>query len=95
MDKDVPMTVFEYTMARFERTIRRLIIALIIAMVLLFATNIAWLHAWNQYDYADVTVDTEQGNANYVNAGANGVINNAKDSGSTENKEKQEKCQTN
>lgn len=81
MDKEVPMTVFEYTTARFERTIRRLIIALIIAMVLLFATNIAWLHAWNQYDYQTVTVDSEEGgNANYVEAGHNGVINNAKDS---------------
>jgi len=95
MDKDVPMTVFEYTMARFERTIKRLTILLIIAMVLLFATNVMWLYTWNQYDYADVTVDTEQGNANYVNAGANGVINNAKDSGEKQDQEKQEKCQTN
>ena len=95
MEKDVPMTLFEYTTARFERTIKRLIIALVITIVLMFATNIAWLHMWTQYDYADVTVDTEQGNANYVNAGANGVINNAKDSGEKQDQEKQETGQTN
>ena len=86
MEKDVPMTVFEYTTARFERTIKRLIIALVITIVLMFATNIAWLLVWNQYDCDTVTVDTEQGNANYV--GASGVINNAKDN-SQETKEKE------
>ena len=87
MDKDVPMTVFEYTMARFERTIRRLTILLIISMVLLFATNVIWLYTWSQYDYDTVTVDTDEGHANYI--GASGTINNNAKSSSKETQEKE------
>ena len=47
MEKDVPYLVFEGQMARNERSIKRLIIALIIAVILIFATNMAWLYAWN------------------------------------------------
>ena len=87
MDKDVPMTVFEYTMARLERTIRRLTILLIISMVLLFATNVIWLYTWSQYDYDTVTVDTNDGNANYI--GASGTINNNAENSSKETQEKE------
>ena len=52
MEKDVPYLVFEGQMARNERSIKRLIIALIIAVILIFATNMAWLYAWNLYDYS-------------------------------------------
>jgi hypothetical protein len=78
MHKDpVPYIVYEYTMARFERTIKRLIFVIIVAVVTLFASNMAWLYAWNLYDYEDtqIIVDGEsKGNANYI--GASGVINN-------------------
>ena len=83
-DKNVPYIVYEGTIARFERTVRRLIIVLIIAVILLFASNALWLYEWCQYDYSNVTVDSEDGgNANYLEAGMNGVINNA-ESGSKE-----------
>ena len=80
-ERQVPYLVYENTIARFERTVKRLIIVVVILAVLLFASNMAWLYEWNQYDYADVTMDNlDGGNANYVGAGANGVINNGETS---------------
>ena len=79
MEKDVPYHVFEGQMARNERSIKRLIIALIIAVILIFATNMAWLYAWNLYDYSTETVeiDSGEGIANYI--GNDGEINNGED----------------
>lgn len=76
MDENkVPFIVYEGTIARFERTIRRMVIVIILLIVAFFATNALWIYEWNQYDYKDVTVDSRDGgNANYV--GASGVINN-------------------
>ena len=71
----VPFIVYEGTVARFERIIKRLTILVLIAVLLLFASNAIWIYEWNQYDYTDVTVDSQDGgNANYI--GASGVINN-------------------
>ena len=81
---DVPYIVHESAMARNERTLKRMIIALAITVVLLFATNAAWLYVWNQYDYESevVTVDSEDGgNANYI--GNNGDINNGESGSET------------
>lgn len=79
MEKDVPYLVYEGQMARNERSIKRLIIALIIAVILIFATNMAWLYAWNLYDYSTETVeiDSGEGIANYI--GNDGEINNGED----------------
>ena len=55
----VPYIVHESTMARNERTVKRLIVALIVAVSLLFASNAAWLYAWMQYDYASEETITE------------------------------------
>lgn len=77
-DNKVPYIVFEGTVARFERTVRRLVIVLAIAILLLFASNALWIYEWNQYDYGAVGINNEDGgNANYI--GANGYISNAKD----------------
>ena len=60
------------------------VLDLAIAVVLLFATNAAWLYVWNQYDYESevVTVDSEDGgNANYI--GNNGDINNGESGSET------------
>lgn len=82
-DKDVPYIVYEATQARNERTIRRLIIVVIVAIVLLFASNAIWLYAWMQYDYVatseDYSIDLSTkggGDANYI--GNDGDINNGK-----------------
>lgn len=65
----VPYIVYEGEMARQERHIKRLIIMLAIMLFLFFASNMAWLYVWNQYEYVDedVTVDSRDGgNANYI-----------------------------
>ena len=64
----VPYIVHESAMARNERTIKRLVIALIVAVVMLFACNAAWLYVWQLYDYSSeqTTVDAEDGVANYI-----------------------------
>ena len=88
----VPYMVHEEDIARFERTVKRVVIALIICIFAVVASNIAWLYVWNQYDYvADetVTVDGENGNANFVRNG--GVITNGENSGKNEEAEDQEK----
>ena len=64
-DNRVPFIVYEGTIARFERTIKRLILLVGITILLLFASNAIWIYEWNQYDYSDVTMDnTDGGNAN-------------------------------
>lgn len=93
LQKDVPFIVYEGTQARNERTVKRLITALALTIVLIFASNGAWLYAWLQYDYSGdatetVTVDGESGNANYardggsiVNGEDNSCKNDEKDTG--------------
>lgn len=75
-DNKIPYIAFETEMARHERTIKRLLIALVVAVALLFASNVAWLCFFNQFDYATdtVTQELDAGNANYI--GADGTINN-------------------
>ena len=87
MEKDVPYLVYQGTMARFERTIKRLVIALAITIVLLCASNFYWAYFWSMCDFSDVTIDSQDGgNANYI--GENGVINNGEsDSQETDGKE--------
>ena len=67
----------QYDMARFERIIKRLWITILALLILFAGTNALWIYEWNQYDYSDVVVDSQDGgNANYLEAGMNGVINN-------------------
>ena len=91
-DKDVPFYAFESAVARGERSIKRLIIVLAVAIILLFASNAVWLYAWMQYDYVatseDYSIDLSTkggGDANYI--GNDGDINNGKGTGteSTDN----------
>ena len=44
----VPFIVYEGTIARFERTIKRLIILVGITILLLFASNAIWIYEWKQ-----------------------------------------------
>ena len=83
--ENVPYLAHESAMARSERHTKRIWIALIVAVVLLFASNAAWLYAWCQYDYTSEQqiIETVQdgegvnivggGNVSY---GANGEDNN-------------------
>lgn len=80
--KDVPYIVHEAALAREERHIKRLVIALVTAIVLMFLSNAIWIWAWTSYDYAseESTYTYQQdgegvnivGSGNEVNNGAEG-----------------------
>ena len=77
MDKEqmtVPYIVFEGSMARSERHIKRLVIALIIAVVMIAVTNIAWLYYESQFDTVEYAQDGE--GINNINTGEQGNILN-------------------
>lgn len=58
----VPYIVHESAMARNERHIKRLVIALIVSIVMLVLSNLAWLYMWNSYEYVgDATTYSQDG----------------------------------
>lgn len=73
----------ELICTRMDKINKRTMIALILTIFMLFASNAAWLWAWMQYDYESeyttttttetVTVNAKDGVANYANNG--GVVN--------------------
>lgn len=82
----VAYIVHESAMAREERKEKHLVTALILAVLLIFASNALWLWAWTSYEYVgeEVTVESkDKGNANYIGANASGVIYNGEDNGET------------
>lgn len=78
MEKDVPYIVYESEAARHERTIKRLITIILISISFLVITNLAWLLVFNSYDVTSTSTEivTDEGNANMLEAGMNGEINN-------------------
>jgi hypothetical protein len=85
--ENIPYIAYDMAQARNERHIKRMIVALIVAIALMFASNMAWLWAWNSYEICgevyteEVLVDSaDGGNANYI--GNDGDIINGEDSSS-------------
>ena len=76
--ENVPYIVHESSMARMERQIKRLWIALLVAVFLLFASNAGWLIYESQFETFEYSYDYQQdgqgtniiGNGNDVNNGA-------------------------
>ena len=58
-NKDVPYIVYEGSMARQERTIKRLWILAIILIVALVGTNAGWVYYESQWQYVDTTTSQE------------------------------------
>ena len=58
--KDVPFCVYESMASRSERTIKRLIVALIISVLLLFATNVVWLVTDFSYTTEEQIIEANQ-----------------------------------
>jgi len=86
----IPYFAHEGMMVRLERANKRLTVALIIGIVLIFLCNAAWLWSWMQYDYVEdgteiiTNVDSEgDGIANYT--GNNGGVNVGESNRSQEN----------
>ena len=59
--ENVPYIVHETAMARNERNVKRMVVALVAAICLLFASNALWLWAWMQYDYESYEAITDNG----------------------------------
>ena len=67
METAVPYIVYEGEAMRAERRNKRLITVLIIALAMLFVSNLVWLYAWTSYDYvsAETVVEATDGMANF------------------------------
>lgn len=86
----VPYVVHEATVARQERHIKRLWIALIVAWAVVLAVVGIFTYERLQYDYTgtyeEIIVDAEDnGNANYI--GQDGNIYNGENNGTENNEE--------
>ncbi len=82
----VPYVVHEATVARQERQIKRMWIALIVAIALMFFTNMIWVGVFSSYDYSseEIIVDAEDnGNANYIGQDGN-IYNGENNSAETQ-----------
>ena len=79
-EKNIPYLVHEAEQAKSERTIKRLILALLVSVILIFACNAMWLYAWMQFEYVgeEVTIDGTDGIASYMGGG--GTITNGTNS---------------
>jgi cell division septal protein FtsQ len=80
----------DLAMAHMAKIIRLLIVAVLICVFLLAASNAAWLYAWNSYDYSgteEIVVDGKEGTANYIGGDNSGrlIINGASDSAEDQN----------
>ena len=70
--ESVPYIVHESSMARMERQIKRLWIAVIVAVCLLFASSAIFAYAWLQYDYGSYEITSDgDSNANYIGQDGN------------------------
>ena len=58
--KDVSYIVFESTLARFDRVIKRLWVIILILVFLLLGTNLAWLYYESQFEETTTTTTTTQ-----------------------------------
>lgn len=83
----VPYIVHEGVMARNERTIKRLLIALVITILLLFASNAMWLHYISDCDIQTFEYTQDGEGVNLVGDG-NGVSYNEPESQNPGNTEK-------
>lgn len=80
----VPYFAYEGEITRQERHIRRLWIALIVAIVLIFASNGAWLLYESLYDTISYTQDGA--GLNNINTGEQGNVYGTEDKNQTSKK---------
>ena len=74
----VPYIVHESSMARMERQIKRIWIAVIVAVCLLFASNAGWLIYESQF--ATISYEQDGEDINNVNVGEQGDLINGTES---------------
>lgn len=76
--ENVPYIVHEAAMARNERNVKQLVIALVVAIVLVFTTNVGWLIYESQFE--TITYEQDGEGINNVNYGDQGDLNNGAES---------------
>lgn len=59
-----------------KRQSKRWFISFIICLILLFASNMAWLYVWNQYDYESYSYEQDGDGVNNINSSIGGDVNN-------------------
>lgn len=69
---DVQYIVFEGELARAERHIKRLWIALIVAIVALLCSNLAWLYYESQFE--TISYSQDGAGLNNINTGSQGGV---------------------
>lgn len=72
VQQDVPYFVHEACEARSERIIKRLVIALVLSIILLFVSNLAWLNYMDDFDFMSYEY-TQDGEGVNVVGNSNGV----------------------
>lgn len=77
-EKQVSYAAYEAMVATNERHIKRLLLSLLIAIILLFASNVAWLWFWSQFEfsdeeYSDIYAQEGEGRFN-MNTGTQGDV---------------------
>lgn len=82
----VPFAAHEAEVGRQERQIKRMWVALIMSIALMFFTNMIWIGVFSSYDYSseEIIVDAEDnGNANYIGQDGN-IYNGENNSAETQ-----------
>ena len=79
--KDVPYIAHESAVARLERVIKRLWVLALVLIVLLAASNAAWIWCESQYETIETTITQENadGYNNYIGNDGDIVNGNADD----------------
>ena len=79
--KDVPYIVHEGAVARLERVIKRMCVLVLSLIILLFASNAAWIWYESQYQTIETTItqENEDGYNNYIGNDGDIVNGNADD----------------
>lgn len=60
--REIPYVIVESMLTRLERTITKLWIVIMILIVLLVGSNIAWLYYESQFETTEITQDVDTGN---------------------------------
>ena len=78
LPENIPYIAYDMAQARNERHIKRMTVALIVAIALMFVSNMMWLWAWNSYNYtSEETIYTQDGEGTNIIGNQNEVDNGA------------------
>ena len=86
----VPYIVYKGAQARHERTIKRLIIIIIVAISMLFASNAIWIYMWSQYDTVEYDYTQDGRGVNIIGSENEVRQNGAEIESASENQKEQE-----